>query len=176
MTISVMELGYLGFEVSNLPMWESFASTVLGLEVKSGPTRADGCATRLLRMDGHGHRFILNEGPGDDYAFAGWRVQDAAAVSAYCARLESLGIKWAPGTDDELALRGVQRMIHFYDPAGNRHEIYSGRTVADAPFTSALVPSGFVTDTGGLGHVVYEATEYPQMVEFAQQVLGLRLS
>ena len=67
-------------------------------------------------------------------------------------------------------------MIHFGDPAGNRHEIYSGGVVADTPFTSALVPSGFVTDAGGLGHVVYEATEYPEMVEFAQQVLGLRLS
>ena len=43
---SIQELGYLGFEVSNLPRWERFATEVMGLGVSSGPQN-----TRRLRMD-----------------------------------------------------------------------------------------------------------------------------
>lgn len=176
MTIAVKELGYLGFEVVDLTKWEQFASNVLGLEVRTGEVSANAGAVRLLRMDEQGHRFILSEGASDDYAYAGWRVEDAAAVEASRAHLDALGIAWTAGTDNELAVRGAQRMIHFNDPAGNRHEVYCSQTVAPSPFKSALVPSGFVTDAGGLGHVVFEADEYTQMVEFAQKVLGMRLS
>ena len=43
----ITELGYLGFEVSNLSDWEKFASEVLGLGVTAGPT----ASSRWLRMD-----------------------------------------------------------------------------------------------------------------------------
>jgi biphenyl-2,3-diol 1,2-dioxygenase len=172
----IQELGYLGFEVSDILRWEAFAAADLGLEVLAGTPQADGKASRLLRMDDKAYRFILTEGPADDYAFAGWRVADEAAVRAFGEDLTALGLLWTIGTEAELALRQVKSMIHFCDPAGNRHEVYCGHPTASTPFTSKLVPSGFVTAGGGLGHVVFEANEYPEMLRFAQDVLGLRLS
>lgn len=175
MSQEIRELGYLGFEVSDMPRWEAFAQSDLGLKVQAGLPQ-DGRATRYLRMDDKAYRFILAEGPADDYAFAGWRVDDKAAVKAFADDLSARGIQWTAATDAELALRQIEQMIHFVDPAGNRHEVYCGHPQGDTPFTSELVPSGFVTAGGGLGHIVFEASEYAQMVQFAQDVLGLRLS
>jgi biphenyl-2,3-diol 1,2-dioxygenase len=170
---TVHELGYLGFEVSNLPAWEGFASDVLGLEVLAAPDAADGKKRRLLRADAAVQRFILTEGPADDCAFAGWGVDD---VEEFGRKLDALGLEWSPGSKEELALRGVDAMLHFRDPDGNRHEVFSGQRKASTPFVSPKVVSGFVTGDAGLGHAVYQAADYPAAVEFAQKVLGLRIS
>jgi len=173
---AITNLGYLGFEVSDLARWDAFASEVLGLEVRPGLASPEGRPTRLLRMDVASHRLILVEGLADDCAFAGWRVADVAAVEAYGRQLDTLCLPWTWGSEAELALRGVERMLHFQDPEGNRHEVFCGLPEGDGPFVSPQVPSGFVTGTGGLGHIVYEVNNYPAMVDFAQRVLGLRLS
>ncbi len=82
---AIIELGYLAFEVSDLPRWEHFAGEVLGLVVRNGPDTPAGKATRLLRMDETAQRFILIEGSADDYAFAGWRVADPGEVESFGA-------------------------------------------------------------------------------------------
>ena len=171
----IIELGYLGFEVSDLPRWEQFSTDVLGLGLRAGPA-TDGKATRLLRMDNAAHRFILTEGPKDDCAFSGWRAADAAAVDAFAKKLDGMGLPWSWGTPAELALRAVEKMLHFQDPEGNRHEVFCGQQAGSGAFTSDKVASGFVTGSGGLGHIVFEANNYPGMVEFAEKVLGLHLS
>lgn len=165
----ITQLGYLGIEVSDLPRWERFASEVLGLAVTPGPM-AD---TRWLRMDANCQRFILTTGPADDLAFAGWQVADSASVQSFTEVLDGLGLKWSWATDDELALRGVQRMLHFKDPAGNRHEIYCGPKLASSRFVSPSVASGFVAGAEGLGHIVYSSAEYAKTLAFARDVLAL---
>ena len=67
-------------------------------------------------------------------------------------------------------------MLHFKDPAGNRHEVYSGAALASDRFVSPRVASGFVTGAEGLGHIVYSSSAYAQTIDFAQKVLGLSLS
>ncbi len=173
MSVSVHELGYLGFEVSDLPAWERFASDVLGLEVVDPPKSDDEKARRLLRMDDAAQRFILIEGPVDDCAFAGWGVDD---VAEFGRKLDALGVEWSNASAQELSLRGVDAMLYFRDPDGNRHEVFRGQKKASKPFASAKVASGFVTGDGGLGHAVYQAADYPAAVEFAQKVLGLKIS
>jgi len=168
----ITELGYLGFEVSDLKRWDQFASEVMGLAVSAGP-RAN---TRWLRMDEQRCRFILTEGAADDLAFAGWRVPSVVAVEAFGQHLDKLGIAWVWGSDEECALRAVQGMIHFADPTGSRHEVFCAPLLATDRFGSAKVASGFVTGEGGLGHVVYQSSDYPKTVEFAQKVLGLNIS
>ena len=165
----ITELGYMGFEVSDLPLWDRFAADVLGLGVQAGPR----AGTRWLRMDEAPHRFILTEGPADDCAFAGWRVPDVAALEAFGQHLQGQGVSWAWASDDELGLRAVHRMLHFKDPVGNRHEVFCGTTMASTPFVSPRVAGGFVTGAGGLGHVVYSSSDYGQSVAFGQQVLGM---
>lgn len=168
----ITELGYLSFEVSDLKRWDQFTSEVLGLGVSVGPS----ANTRWLQMDEQRCRFILTEGPADDYAFAGWRVPNVAAVEAFGQHLDSLGVAWVWGSDEELALRAVQRMIHFVDPTGSRHEVFCTPLLATDRFSSSKVASGFVTGDGGLGHIVFQSSDYPKTVEFAQKVLGLNIS
>jgi 2,3-dihydroxybiphenyl 1,2-dioxygenase len=171
MTIAIQELGYLGFEVSDIPRWERFATQVLGLCISAGPR-----GTRLLRMDEAPARFILSEGASNDFAFAGWKLASAAAVDAFAGQLQARGLKGTWGSDAELAVRHAERMLHFTDPEGNRHEVYAAAPVAQAPYRSPLVISGYVTGAGGLGHVVFEANHYPETIAFARDVLGARLS
>lgn len=168
----ITQLGYLGFEVSDLPAWECFAADVLGLAVSTGPQSN----TRLLRMDANRYRLLLIEGPSDDLAFAGWQVANAASVQAFGAHLDTQGVAWAWGSDDELKLRQVQRMLHFKDPVGNRHEVYCGPALASDRFVSPCVASGFITGAEGLGHIVYSSPNYPASTQFAADVLGLSLS
>ena len=169
MTRLITQLGYVGFEVSELARWERFAGEVLGLTVLPGP-RPD---TRWLRMDENRYRIILVEGPADDHAFAGWQAPDPAAVEAFGKHLDALGLAWSWAGDEELALRVVQRMLHFQDPAGNRHEVYCGPMLAAERFVSPKVASGFVSGNEGLGHLVYSSSEYAATVRFAHEVLGL---
>lgn len=171
MTIAVQELGYLGFEVSDMPRWERFATEVLGLGVSHGPQN-----TRRLRMDAAPARFILREGCANDLAFAGWKLASVAEVEAFARQLDDQGVKSSWGADDELAVRHAERMLHFTDPEGNRHEVYAEAPSQDAPFRSDVVASGFVTGAGGAGHVVFEADRYPETIAFARNVLGVRLS
>jgi len=166
---SITQLGYLGLEVSDLAKWERFAAEVLGLAVIPGPA----AETRWLRMDGHRQRFVLTSGPADDVAFAGWQVPNGASLEAFASTLDGLKVSWAWGTNEELALRAVQRMLHFKDPAGNRHEVYCGPSVASDRFVSPKVASGFVAGDEGLGHVVFSSSEYAKTVAFAHEVLGM---
>jgi 2,3-dihydroxybiphenyl 1,2-dioxygenase len=129
-----------------------------------------------LRLDAAPARLILIQGQADDVSFAGWKVDSAAAVDAFAAHLETQGLKGLYGSADELAVRHATRMLHFADPEGNRHEVYAEAPSAGPAFKSEVVTSGFVTGSGGAGHVVFEASNYPATIDFATRVLGLKIS
>lgn len=171
MTPTITELGYLGFEVSNLPRWERFAQEVLGLGVEAGPM-----ATCRLRMDAAPARFILHPGTGDDFAYAGWKVASMSELEAFAGHLAAQGVSAQWGNDAELEVRHALRMLHFTDSEGNRQEVYVQAPTSRQDFVSPLVASGFVTGAGGLGHVVFEASDYPATTDFMRRVLGTRLS
>lgn len=167
----ISELCYVGIEVRDPSAWAAYGREVLGLRpVDDGPPGG-----LQLRMDGQAARIVLVEGPADDLAFVGWRVADMAALDAFCAHLDAQGCSWQWGSGDEQRLRGVDRLIHFRDPSGNRHEACCGprpAPVGDGPDEDL----GFVTGDLGLGHLVLTTGDYSRMLDFAQRVLGLGLS
>lgn len=167
----IVELGYLGFEVSDSTRWKRFASEVIGAEVTIGPNN-----TIRLRIDEAPARFILSEGHANDLAFAGWRVLTNNDVDAFARHLEANGLAYEWASEGELAVRNASRMLHFRDPEGNRHEVYVATPHVAAPYQSDLVTSGFVTGKGGAGHVVFEADDYPGMIDFVNKILGVKLS
>ncbi|HEX3345957.1 MAG TPA: VOC family protein, partial [Polyangiaceae bacterium] len=166
-----IRLGYLGFEVRDLAVWESFAVDVLGLQVGS---RGEGALD--LRCDERGARFFLTEGPDDDVAVFGWEVDDDAALDALTERLLTAGVDVHPGSDDEARRRGVTRLMKLHDPTGHPLELFHGSSRAAAPFASRHVVSSFVTGVQGLGHVVVSAAEPGRSMAFYRDLLGFRLS
>jgi biphenyl-2,3-diol 1,2-dioxygenase len=166
---AITELGYIGVEVSDRARWEAYAHDVLGMMVADSPA-AD---VSWLRTDDRACRIILSDGSADDLAFAGWRVADTDALDAFGQHLDAIGIAHTAGDEGELARRCADRMLHFTDPTGTRHEVYCGDGAATAPFESAAVPGGFVTGAGGLGHIVLAANDYAASLAFVQDVIGM---
>ena len=168
---SVAQLGYIAFEVSDLSAWRSFGTDVLGFDVSETP--GGGLS---MRMDGRDARFYLSEGPLDDLAAAGWKLQDAEALEALVAQLRQAGHDVTEADDALVKARGVQRMYRCLDPDGNPQELSCGATAGGAPFVSSLVASGFVADELGVGHLVLSSKDADRSAAFYTQLLGFRLS
>ncbi len=170
--MAVERLGYVGFEVPNIADWSSFFTDVVGL--MPGEDCPDG--SRTYRLDEYAQRFIVSEGPGDDVAFVGWEVKDAAALDAMREKLAKAGVAIADGGRALAESRRVESLVSFDDPNGIRTEIFWGPSIAAAAFHSPQVPDGFVTGECGLGHVVFGVKDWQQTHDFYTRVMGLRLS
>jgi len=169
---SVKQTGYLVFEVSDLAAWEKFGTEILGLEVVD----RRGDAGFSLRMDRYQQRFFIERGQADDLAAIGWEVEGPAVLEELAQRLEDAGHQVIPGSSEEAARRNVEALIRVNDPAGNPNEIFCGPKMADEPFVSKVVPSGFVADEQGFGHVVVVSKDDAQHEEFYATMFGLKLS
>jgi 2,3-dihydroxybiphenyl 1,2-dioxygenase len=124
-------------------------------------------------MDGHQQRFLVEEGPRDDVAFVGWEVDD---LEPHLVRLRNAGVTVREGSPEEAARRRVRRFVRFEDPAGLPTELFCGAQLANQPFVSPVVRSGFVADERGLGHIVVSANDPAASVRFYSELLGFRLS
>jgi 2,3-dihydroxybiphenyl 1,2-dioxygenase len=171
-TTTDMKLGYLVFEVSDLARWEKFATEILGLTVAR---RLDD-GSLALRMDDHEQRFLLTPGPADDLAALGWELASSAEMDAATKRLQAAGHEVRSGTPEEAARRRVAGLVKYVDPGGIPSEFFHGPAIAEEPFRSALVRSGFVTGDQGLGHAVISARSQDESKAFYRDVLGFRLS
>jgi 2,3-dihydroxybiphenyl 1,2-dioxygenase len=172
MTTGVTQLGYLGFEVSDLGAWETFATSVLGLGLAS--RGEDGALS--FRMDGHAHRVFVQPGPADDVAFVGWQLDGADALAGLVERLRAAGVDVTQGSAADAARRHVAALARFRDPGGVPTEIFHGPELAAGPFQGSVVRSGFVADERGLGHVVVSAERQDETRAFYCDLLGFRLS
>lgn len=169
---AVSQLGYLVFEVRDLRAWEDFGTRILGLQVVD----RRGESGFSLRMDAHHQRFFIEQGPADDLAAIGWQVDGPSELEEIARRLEDAGHQVARGDAEEAARRNVRELIRVSDPAGNLNEIFYGPKMADEPFVSEVVPTGFVAGEQGLGHVVVASKDQAEHEAFYATMLGLKLS
>lgn len=169
---AVSQLGYIGFEVSDLAAWESFATQVLGVGVAD--RWEDGGFS--LRWDGYFHRAFITPGPADDLALIGFECASEADLETTAASLRAAGVEVTPGTAAECAKRRVAKLYKFREIGRNPAEIYCGPERAVAPYHSELVPSGFVADEQGLGHLVIRVKDREAGERWYQDVLGFKLS
>jgi 2,3-dihydroxybiphenyl 1,2-dioxygenase len=170
--MAIAQLGYLVFEVSDLPAWERFAVDVLGLAVSE--RRDDGGF--LLQLDSHQQRIVIEPGPADDLAAVGWQIADRAALDAIVTRLKDAKIDVVHGAAEEAHGRCVEHLVSLRDPSGIRCELFCNPQQAAKPFESAVVQSGFVAEEQGLGHLVIRADSTAESEAFYSQLLGFRLS
>lgn len=169
----VTQLGYLGLSVSDVNVWERFATQTLGLQVAE--QEPDG--TLLLRLDDYHHRFLVHPTGHDDVAYIGWEVTDEHALRAMAEQLTAAGIEVRRGTPAEAQARRVVDLITFQDPNGIPSEIFYGPLMAfNKPFQSPRPISGFVAGLQGLGHMVLTIDDFDRSVHFYRDVLGMRIS
>ena len=167
-----LELGYLGIEVPDPASLSPFLGEVIGL--LPGEPLPTGALT--WRDDGKAHRIVVQPGPANDAVFVGFEAADARAFDAVADRLHRDGYPIADGSGDDLRLRRVERLVRTTAPFGLTIELVLGLRESATPFSAPLVPSGFLTEGVGFGHVVFATTEFDETNAFLSDGLGLTQS
>lgn len=167
----VVELGYIGLEVSNLAAWEDYASSIVGME----SFRDEQTGRLLLRMDLWHHRIAVHEGKSDDLLYVGWRVSDELAFRDMLQQLEAAGIHFERCSNADAEDRRVMDLVRLKDPGGTTTEIFWGPQVdVHKPFHPGRPMYGrFVTGDLGLGHLMLRQGDVAAAIKF-YRLLGFR--
>jgi len=169
--MALQSLGYVGIKTPHFDDWEVFCTRFLGMQL------VERSQTSLsLRMDDRKQRMVIAREDGDGISFYGWEVADQAALDGFAAHLESHGIKVMPGSRALADERCVRDLIVFYDPIGNRLEVFHGPATTSNPFRPGRSISGFRTGPLGMGHVVLTAERIEEAIAFYANILGFQLS
>lgn len=169
----ISSLGYVGLGVTSLDEWQAFATDILGMQIGS----RDGNVMKL-RMDEYLQRFLLVENGKDDLIFAGWEFNSATELEEYVSEIRAKGVEVHELTDEERALRHVEKAYAVQDPSGYDHEFFFGHGVAKLSdqFRSKVLKSRFVTGDLGIGHILPFCTNREETLKFYENVLKFRLS
>lgn len=162
-----LELGYLILE---LPVPDSISGVladVVGL-IPGAPVA--GALT--WRNDDRVQRIVVEAGPASETVAVGFEAVDAASFDATVARLRSIGATIIDGSAEDRRRRHVDRLIRVASPWGVAVEVVLGLADAGTPYSSPLVPGGFVTDGVGFGHAVFATTAFDESVRFLTEGLG----
>ena len=160
-----LELGYLVLEVPDPDSLAPVFADVVGLA--AGERTASGA--RTWRNDERANRLIVQAGPANDAVAVGFEAVDAEAFDTTVARLQELGLDVVEGDGTE---RRVQRLVRTTARWGIDVEVVLHLAEAATPFSSALVPGGFLTKHVGFGHVVFATTAFDESVALLTNGLG----
>ncbi len=163
-----VHLGYVVIETERFPDWRRFGADAIGMHVDTLDMR-----TMRFRMDDHDCRFLLRRGPAEDVTALGWHVDDHDAFDRVVTRVSDAGVPIREGTEEDCALRGVERLWRFPGPKGIAQEIFTTACRSGAPLRAM---SGFVTGESGLGHVAITSKRPTHMRAFFTTVFDARLS
>jgi 2,3-dihydroxybiphenyl 1,2-dioxygenase len=166
-----LELGYLVLEVPQPDSLTPVFADVVGLV--PGEPAPSGAPT--WRNDDHAQRLVVQAGPANDAVAVGLEAVDADAFDATVARLRALGLDVVEDAGDAEGRR-VGRLARTTAPWGTGVELVLDPAVASTPFSSALVPSGFLTGGVGFGHVVFATTSFDESTAFLTDGLGFEQS
>ncbi|MFB8020836.1 MULTISPECIES: VOC family protein [Streptomyces] len=164
-----VHLGYIVIETNRFADWRRFGTDAIGMH-------HDTLSRDLMRfrLDDQECRFLLRRGPAEDVVATGWHIDDHASFEQIEARIRAHGVPVVQGSDEEAALRGVERLLRFPGPKGITQEIYT------TPLTSAeplrMLASGFVTGDSGMGHIALTSTKPTQIRGYFNTVFDARLT
>ena len=169
--VEVIELGYVGLNVTDMEAWRSYATECIGLEI----AESDKDDRFYLRMDKQHHRFTIFKSDQDDLAYMGWRVKGQEEFKAMQQQLTDAGVAFRVGTEEEARERHVLALIKLDDPSGTPNEIYySPQVDVMKPFHPCRPMHGkFVAGNQGLGHVLVRSDDDQATYEF-YKLLGLK--
>jgi 2,3-dihydroxybiphenyl 1,2-dioxygenase len=166
-----LELGHLVIEVPDPTVLTPTLAEVVGLQ--AGDPTPSGALT--WRDDHRAQRLIVQEGPADDAVAVGLEAVDAAAFARTVERLQALGLE-VEESPERAEDRRVERLVRTAAPWGSDVEVVLGAADAATPFSSDLVPGGFLTEGVGFGHVVLATTAFDESVALLTEGLGFTRS
>jgi 2,3-dihydroxybiphenyl 1,2-dioxygenase len=142
-----IELASVELEVADRPAFESFLEDVVGL--------VRGDTKHTWRNDAKAHRIVVDDGPRNDATRIAFEATSDGAYERAITRLGGATATAPWGTEVEIA-----------------------RALPDAaePFSSRLMPGGFLTRDMGFGHVVFGVPDIDAAHAFATERLGMRQS
>ncbi|MEB4211405.1 VOC family protein [Mycobacterium sp. 94-17] len=165
-----VHLGYIVIETEKFSDWQRFGRDAIGMhcdELSFGTMR--------FRLDDNECRFLLQRGPAEDVTTLGWQLDDHETFDMVLARIRQHGVPAVEGTDDEAALRGVERLVRFPGPNGLTQEVFTRARRSISPLHLAMC-SGFVTGAAGMGHVAVTTTRPHQVRGYFNTVFDARLT
>ncbi|PHS73427.1 MAG: 2,3-dihydroxybiphenyl 1,2-dioxygenase [Cycloclasticus sp.] len=167
----VIELGYIGLNVTDLNGWRTFSTECVGLEIEEG----DQDDRFYLRMDNQHHRITVFKSESDDLAYLGWRVSGQEDFKAMVKKLSDAGVEHRVASVEEAAERRVLGLIKLNDPSGTPNEIYySPQVDVMKPFHPGRRMYGkFLTGSQGLGHVLVRSDDDEATYNF-YKLLGMK--
>ena len=164
-------LGYLVVETNRLADWRRFSIDAVGMqgdEPESGVLR--------FRLDENRCRFLLQRGPAEDVTAVGWQLDSHEALDAVVRRVKERGrAPVVEGSEDEAALRGVERLVRFPGPKGLVHEVFT-RPIADADTSGSFTTGAFITGEGGFGHIALTTREPERLHAYYRALFDARLT
>jgi 2,3-dihydroxybiphenyl 1,2-dioxygenase len=166
-----IELGYLVVELPDPDTITPVLADVIGLI----PGEPAGEA-RTWRDDARAQRIVVAPGPANDAVAIGFEAVDDAAFDSIVDKLSAIGVEIAEGASDDLQARRVDRLVRTTAPWGVEVELVLGLASAATPYSSPLVPGGFLTEDVGFGHAVFATTNFDESVRFLTDGLGLAQS
>lgn len=167
-------LGYLVVDSRRLADWRRFGADALGLHVDE-LTRD----TLRFRIDHHACRLLVtrsgpDRGTQEDVTAIGWQADSHEVAEALVARARDAGLPVTDGTEEECALRGVERLHRFPGPHGLATEVFTTPVLTPAPLR--MLQTAFVTGDAGMGHVALTARRPDTVREYFDRVFDARLS
>ncbi|WP_432172652.1 VOC family protein [Streptomyces sp. Tue6028] len=164
-----VHLGYIVIETERFTDWRRFGTDAIGMH-------HDGLGPDLMRfrLDDQECRFLVRRGSAEDVVATGWHIDDHTAFEQVEARIRTHGVPLQQGSDEEAALRGVERLLRFAGPKGITQEIYT--TPRRSPEPLRMLASGFVTGDSGMGHIALTSTKPARIRGYFNTVFDARLT
>ncbi|MFV6029333.1 VOC family protein [Streptomyces sp. NPDC056264] len=164
-----VHLGYVVVESNRFADWRRFGTDAIGMH-------HDDISRDVMRfrLDDHECRFLIRRGPAEDVVAIGWHIDDHASFEQIETRIRAHGVPVVRGSDEEAALRGVERLLRFPGPKGIVQEIYTTPLISSEPLR--MVASGWVTGDAGMGHVAITSAKPTLMRGYYNTVFDARLT
>lgn len=166
--MGVKALGYVVIETAQPEKWDHFLTQIAG--VMRAPDAADGAA--LYRIDQRPFRFRIERSTRDWFKAAGYEVSDGSALETLASAIRTSGRPVDEFSAQDCVSRGVAAGFRTSDPAGNGLEFFHGDSRADTPFISPIGVPDFVTGEMGMGHAVFSAPNFQEVLAFHRDVVG----
>lgn len=166
--MGVKALGYVIIETAQPEKWDEFLTQLAGA-VRTLDA-VDGAAQ--YRIDQRPFRFRIEKSDREWFKAAGYEVADIAGLEALSQKIKDAGRLVSTFSSDECASRGIDAGFRADDPAGNGLEFFCGDSVTTAPFVSPIGISEFVTGEMGMGHAVFSAPNFQEVITFHRDVVG----